>query len=164
MDIDMILGILYPPLVSIPSLVFLSGNQSYYDGRIRIIRLIIAAVLIVLMFCLCWRKYKAKEEKWWLPLIVVVGSVLVIPPLCYSCYEIWRVIRVEVATVQSANAFTSLLKITIKKQRREKHKQKQSFQVCREDIAGQIGLIWELIKVPLIVRLLISCVNICLAM
>ncbi|KAK3219762.1 hypothetical protein Dsin_013732 [Dipteronia sinensis] len=48
-------GILYL-LVSIPSLVFL------LEGPWRI-RLIIAAVLIVLMFCLCyltWRKYKAK--------------------------------------------------------------------------------------------------------
>ena len=40
----------------------------------------------------------------------------------------------------------------------------ESFQVSREDIAGQIGLIWELIKVPLIVPLLKLCVYICLAM
>ncbi|KAH7561178.1 hypothetical protein JRO89_XS10G0185500 [Xanthoceras sorbifolium] len=40
----------------------------------------------------------------------------------------------------------------------------ESFQVSRDDIAGQIGLIWELIKVPLIVPLLQLCVYICLAM
>ncbi|KAK2643536.1 hypothetical protein Ddye_025299 [Dipteronia dyeriana] len=40
----------------------------------------------------------------------------------------------------------------------------ESFQVSREDIAGQIGLIWELIRVPLIVPLLKLCVYICLAM
>ncbi|KAK3205802.1 hypothetical protein Dsin_019848 [Dipteronia sinensis] len=40
----------------------------------------------------------------------------------------------------------------------------ESFQVSREDIAGQIGLIWELIKAPLIVPLLKLCVYICLAM
>ncbi|KAK3219767.1 hypothetical protein Dsin_013737 [Dipteronia sinensis] len=60
---------------------------------------IIAAVLIVLMFCLCyltWRKYKAKEEKWWLPLIIAVGVVLMIPLLCYSCYMIWRKLRAKV--------------------------------------------------------------------
>lgn len=36
--------------------------------------------------------------------------------------------------------------------------------MSREDIAGQIGLIWELIKVPLIVPLLKLGVYICLAM
>lgn len=38
------------------------------------------------------------------------------------------------------------------------------FQVSREDIAGQIGLIWELIKVPVIVPVLKLGVYICLAM
>lgn len=40
----------------------------------------------------------------------------------------------------------------------------ESFQVSREDIAGQIGLIWELLKAPLIVPLLKLGVYICLAM
>ncbi|KAK0597524.1 hypothetical protein LWI29_026187 [Acer saccharum] len=30
------------------------------------------------------------KEKRWLPLIITVGVVLVIPLLCYSCYMIWR--------------------------------------------------------------------------
>lgn len=40
----------------------------------------------------------------------------------------------------------------------------ESFQVSRDDIAGQISLIWELIKAPLIVPLLNLGVYICLAM
>lgn len=40
----------------------------------------------------------------------------------------------------------------------------ESFQVSRDDIAGQIGLIWELIKAPLIVPFLRLGVYICLAM
>lgn len=40
----------------------------------------------------------------------------------------------------------------------------ESFQVSREDIAGQFGLIWELLKAPLIVPLLKLGVYICLAM
>lgn len=40
----------------------------------------------------------------------------------------------------------------------------ERFQGARDDIAGQIGLIWELIKAPLIVPLLRVCVYICLAM
>lgn len=40
----------------------------------------------------------------------------------------------------------------------------ESFQVSRDDIAGQIGLIWELLKAPLIVPLLKLGVYICLAM
>ncbi|PKI78771.1 hypothetical protein CRG98_000838 [Punica granatum] len=39
-----------------------------------------------------------------------------------------------------------------------------SFMVSREDIAGQIGMMWELIKTPLIVPLLNLAVYICLAM
>lgn len=38
------------------------------------------------------------------------------------------------------------------------------FQVSRDDIAGQLALIWELIKAPLIVPLLTLGVYICLAM
>ncbi|KAA3455499.1 glucomannan 4-beta-mannosyltransferase 2-like [Gossypium australe] len=40
----------------------------------------------------------------------------------------------------------------------------ESFQVSRDDITGQLGLIWELIKTPLIVPLLQLGVYICLAM
>ncbi|KAG6417310.1 hypothetical protein SASPL_119464 [Salvia splendens] len=40
----------------------------------------------------------------------------------------------------------------------------ESFQGYTPDIAGQIGLLWELIKAPLIVPLLTVCVYICLAM
>ncbi|KAL4296139.1 hypothetical protein GQ457_12G027710 [Hibiscus cannabinus] len=40
----------------------------------------------------------------------------------------------------------------------------ESFQVSRDDITGQLGLIWELIKAPLIVPLLQLGVYICLAM
>ncbi|XP_031256663.1 glucomannan 4-beta-mannosyltransferase 2 [Pistacia vera] len=40
----------------------------------------------------------------------------------------------------------------------------EALQVSREDIAGQIGLIWELIKSPLIVPLLQLAVYICLVM
>ncbi|XP_038680376.1 glucomannan 4-beta-mannosyltransferase 2-like [Tripterygium wilfordii] len=40
----------------------------------------------------------------------------------------------------------------------------ESFQINRDDIAGQIGLIWELIKQPLIVPLLQVCVYVCLVM
>ncbi|GAV61783.1 Glyco_tranf_2_3 domain-containing protein [Cephalotus follicularis] len=40
----------------------------------------------------------------------------------------------------------------------------ESFQVARDDIAGQLGLIWELIKAPLIVPLLKVGVYICLVM
>ncbi|KAK8598659.1 hypothetical protein V6N13_094623 [Hibiscus sabdariffa] len=40
----------------------------------------------------------------------------------------------------------------------------ESFQVSRDDITGQLGLIWELIKAPLIVPLLQLCVYICLVM
>ncbi|KAA8550235.1 hypothetical protein F0562_001919 [Nyssa sinensis] len=40
----------------------------------------------------------------------------------------------------------------------------ESFQGTRADIAGQLGLMWELIKTPLIVPLLTLCVYICLAM
>ncbi|MBA0558002.1 hypothetical protein Golob_015043, partial [Gossypium lobatum] len=40
----------------------------------------------------------------------------------------------------------------------------ESFQVSRDDITGQLGLIWELIKTPLIVPLLQLGVYVCLAM
>lgn len=40
----------------------------------------------------------------------------------------------------------------------------ESFQGYTPDIAGQIGLLWELIKAPLIVPLLTISVYICLAM
>lgn len=40
----------------------------------------------------------------------------------------------------------------------------ESFQGYTPDIAGQIGLLWELIKAPLIVPLLTVSVYICLAM
>ncbi|KAK8596161.1 hypothetical protein V6N13_000809 [Hibiscus sabdariffa] len=40
----------------------------------------------------------------------------------------------------------------------------ESFQVSRDDITGQLGLIWELIKAPFIVPLLQLCVYICLVM
>ena len=40
----------------------------------------------------------------------------------------------------------------------------ESFQVSRDDITGQLSLIWELIKAPLIVPLLQLGVYICLAM
>lgn len=40
----------------------------------------------------------------------------------------------------------------------------KSFPGYSSDIAGQIGMLWELIKAPLIVPLLTVCVYICLAM
>ncbi|GMP88635.1 hypothetical protein CsSME_00040545 [Camellia sinensis var. sinensis] len=40
----------------------------------------------------------------------------------------------------------------------------ETFQGARDDIAGQIGLIWELIKAPLIVPVLQLAVYICLTM
>ena len=40
----------------------------------------------------------------------------------------------------------------------------ETFQGAREDIAGQIGLIWELVKAPLIVPVLKFAVYVCLAM
>ncbi|XP_039008541.1 glucomannan 4-beta-mannosyltransferase 2-like [Hibiscus syriacus] len=40
----------------------------------------------------------------------------------------------------------------------------ESFQVSRDDMMGQFGLTWELVKTPLIVPLLNLCVYVCLAM
>ncbi|KAJ0076318.1 hypothetical protein Patl1_34178 [Pistacia atlantica] len=55
---------------------------------------VVVALAVPLLFFLCYRirrKYKAKEEKWWQSL----GIVLVIPLLCYYSYLIGKKLQVK---------------------------------------------------------------------
>ncbi|KAK0596135.1 hypothetical protein LWI29_013090 [Acer saccharum] len=60
---------------------------------------IVGALVVILLCSLSYvarRKYKRKEEKWWLSLTVAVGIVILVPLLSYLCYKAWRKLKAEV--------------------------------------------------------------------